>query len=65
MNCLMCNDRLDQIHYDAGVHPGCEDQQAHRNDLANGLRADLMQMIHWADKKPMTASPSTSPSRSW
>lgn len=50
MNCLICKDRLDPAQHNAGVHPGCEDQSAHNNDLANGLRADLMQMIHWADK---------------
>lgn len=59
----MCGDRLDPSQHDPGVHPACEDQQAHQNDLANGLRADLMQMIHWAnDNSPRSLQATIGPS---
>lgn len=47
MNCLICEDELDEVHVYQGTHPTCEPLDA--DPLADEIRAELTRIIKWAD----------------
>jgi hypothetical protein len=48
VNCLICNEDLDEVNWYAGTHPMCETLE--RDPLADEIQAELTSIIKWADE---------------